>query len=212
MTQQIGIFGTSSMALETRDVAEALGYSVFFVAPDASNSQEWPSECEVVVESDVYLFSNARFVIGIGEGAVRQRIVQRHANTLGFTNLIHPSATFGHGQRQHIETLRGVIVCAGVRLTHNIQVGNFTIFNLNVTVSHDVVMGDYVTLSPQACVLGHVHIQPNVWVGAGAVINQGSVSAPRTIGTNTLVGSGAVVVADCEPNSVYVGVPARKVK
>jgi acetyltransferase-like isoleucine patch superfamily enzyme len=33
-----------------------------------------------------------------------------------------------------------------------------------------------------------------------------------TIGADTIIGSGAVVVKDCEASSVYVGCPARKVR
>jgi len=33
-----------------------------------------------------------------------------------------------------------------------------------------------------------------------------------TIGRGTVVGAGAVVIKDCDPNSLYVGNPARKVK
>ena len=50
------------------------------------------------------------------------------------------------------------------------------------------------------------------WIGAGALINQGNYEAKTMIGENTMIGSGAVVVGDCEANSVYAGVPARKIR
>ena len=50
------------------------------------------------------------------------------------------------------------------------------------------------------------------WIGAGAVVNQGTEQAKRIIGQDTVIGSGAVVTRDCEAHAVYAGVPARKIK
>jgi acetyltransferase-like isoleucine patch superfamily enzyme len=69
-----------------------------------------------------------------------------------------------------------------------------------------------VTISPQACILGNVEIKSGAWIGAGATINQGTNLSKRMIGFNTIIGSGAVVLRDCDADSVYVGVPARKIK
>jgi sugar O-acyltransferase (sialic acid O-acetyltransferase NeuD family) len=212
MTQRIGVFGIGGMARETRDIADALGFSVVFVARNATELNALGATHEVIPESDIGRYSDMPYAIGIGEGAVRKRIAARYGDTLSFLNLIHPSATFGRGQRERVELARGVIVCAGVRLTSDITVGAFTLFNLNATVSHDSIIGDYSTLSPQACVLGNVELKSGVWVGAGATINQGPRDAKRVIGSNTVIGSGAVVLHDCDADSVYAGVPARKLK
>jgi acetyltransferase-like isoleucine patch superfamily enzyme len=57
-----------------------------------------------------------------------------------------------------------------------------------------------------------VHIRSGCWIGTGAAINQGTPHAKLTIGADTTVGSGAVVVKDCDESAVYVGVPARRIK
>ncbi|RKQ58715.1 sugar O-acyltransferase (sialic acid O-acetyltransferase NeuD family) [Vogesella indigofera] len=210
--KRIGIFGTSGMARETRDIAHALGYDAVFVARSAAERAAFSDSGDVILESDVGSYKDMPYVIGVGEGALRAKIAVRHANIIRFGNLIHPSATFGCGQRQHIETRSGVIVCAGVRFTSNISVGDFTLFNLNATISHDSVIADYVTVSPNACILGNVSIGEAAWIGAGTIVNQGSNDRKVTIGKNTLIGSGAVIIADCDADSVYVGVPGRKIK
>jgi sugar O-acyltransferase (sialic acid O-acetyltransferase NeuD family) len=212
MAKRVGIFGTSGMAREARDIAADLGLSVVFVAYNQDELAAFNESDEAILESDVGRFTDMPYVIGIGEGAVRRKVAQRFADKVGFANLIHPAATFGKGQRQQVETRQGVIVCAGARLTSNIVVGDFTIFNINSTVSHDSIIGDFVTVCPQSCVLGNVEVKSGAWIGAGAVINQGTHEAKTTIGENTMIGSGAVVVRDCEANSVYAGVPARKIR
>ena len=46
-----------------------------------------------------------------------------------------------------------------------------------------------------------------VWIGANVTIMPGV-----TIGNGCVVGSGSLVVKDCEPNSMYYGSPAKKIK
>jgi sugar O-acyltransferase (sialic acid O-acetyltransferase NeuD family) len=212
MNKTLGIFGTSGMARETRDIAQELGYSTVFIAYDNAEKQAFGNLGRVILESEIDKDPDMSYVIGIGEGAVRRKIANRYAGKLKFINLIHPSATFGYQQHSQVESKQGVIICAGVRFTNHILVGDFTIFNINSTVSHDTTVGDYTTVSPQACILGNVQVQSGVWIGAGAIINQGTNQVPRIIGANTLIGSGAVVLSDCDPDATYVGVPARRIK
>ncbi len=210
--KQIGIFGTSGMAREAGDIAWALGYEPVYVARDQAELDAYSFSGQVMLECDIDTYLDLGYVIGIGDSSIRQRIAQRYAERLNFVNLIHPTASFGRGQRELIESRRGIIVCAGVRFTNNIQVGDFCIFNLNSTISHDVVIDDCVYVAPGAHVTGNVHIGTRSWIGTGVAINQGNESMKRQIGADTVIGSGAVVVKDCEPNALYIGVPARRIK
>lgn len=209
---RIGIFGTSGMAREAGDIAWELGLEPVYVARDKAELDAYALPGQIILESDIDRYQDIGYVIGIGDNGIRQHIAQRYTGRLRFTNLIHPSASFGKGQRELLEAKRGVIVCAGVRLTNNIQVGNFCIFNLNSTISHDVVIGEFVYVAPGAHVTGNVQIEARAWIGTGVAINQGTESRKRHIGADTTIGSGAVVVSDCEPNAIYVGIPARRIK
>lgn len=212
MIKRIGIFGASGMARETQDIAHDLGYSAVFVVMNLQEIEDLKNGGQdAILESDIDRFSDMPYVIGIGECLARRNIATRLKGKIRFCNLIHPSATFGRSQREHIGSKQGVIVCAGVRITSNISIGNFTIFNINATISHDCIISDYVTVSPQSCILGNVEIKTCAWIGAGAIINQGTKLSKRIIGENTTIGSGSVVLRDCDANSTYVGTPARKI-
>lgn len=52
-----------------------------------------------------------------------------------------------------------------------------------------------------------IHIEKNVWIGAKVAVLSGV-----TIGRGSVIGAGAVVNKSLEPEGVYVGVPARRVK
>jgi acetyltransferase-like isoleucine patch superfamily enzyme len=52
-----------------------------------------------------------------------------------------------------------------------------------------------------------VVLKRNCWIGAGATILPGV-----TVGENAIVGAGAVVTKDVEPNTVVGGIPAKLIK
>ena len=207
----VGIFGASGFAREVADVAEDQGHSPVLIARDQAELDGWTFGGEIILEDDIARYPDMVFSIGIGENEVRERVARRHADR-PFLTLIHSSATFGRRQRAAIEERSGIIVCAGVRFTNNIAVGDFSVFDQNATIAHDVIAEEYVHVAPGACISGNVHLGRGCWIGTGAAINQGDATHKLTVGERTIVGSGAVVAKDCDPDAVYVGVPARRIR
>lgn len=210
--KKLGVFGTSGFAREVADIADELGYEPFLIAKDeaeaASGSDVWP----IVLESNLEQSQETVYALGIGENKIRAKVASRYSGKLKFVNLIHPSATFGKHQVEQIQKREGVIICAGVRFTSNIVVGSYSIFNLNATIGHDVIVEDFVNIAPGAHISGNVWIKQGCWVGTGAVINQGNNEEKLSIGAETTIGSGAVVIKNCDEQAVYVGAPARRIK
>ncbi len=209
---KLGVFGISGFAREVADIADELGYDPFLIAKEKSevdtSSNAWP----VIHECDIDYSQKTVYALGIGENNIRANLADRYLGRLKFVNLIHPSATFGNHQLEQIQERKGVIVCAGVRFTNNIRVGDFSIFNLNATIGHDAIVEDFVNIAPGVHVSGNVWIKRGCWVGTGAVINQGSSQEKLSVGAETTIGSGAVVIKNCDEKAVYVGAPARRIK
>ena len=211
LVKRIGIFGTSGFAREVGDIARDNGFVPIYIAYDKTELLRWNFDDEVVCEDDLSLFSAIPLAIGIGDRVVRERL-ERNFRTHQFPNLVHSTATFGYRQRDGIDKARGVIISAGARLTNNIAVGNFAVFDRNSMVGHDSIIGNFAHLAPGACVSGNVHVGAGSWIGAAAVINQGNGHIKLSIGAGTVIGSGAVVIASCEANAVYAGVPAKRIR
>jgi sugar O-acyltransferase (sialic acid O-acetyltransferase NeuD family) len=81
-----------------------------------------------------------------------------------------------------------VIIRAGANIGHHSKVGSHAFFASGAITGGNVVVGD------------------SALVGLGAVIRDNVC-----IGERCFIGAGAVVVHDTEPDSVYIGVPARRV-
>jgi sugar O-acyltransferase (sialic acid O-acetyltransferase NeuD family) len=208
----LGIFGTSGLAREVNDVALELGYQSVYIARSQADHDGWSFPGDVVLESELDRYPGMQFTIGIGDNKRRQVVAETFGRQLDFVSLIHPAASFGRSQYETVAKSKGVIILAGARFTNNIRIGNFTVVNPNATIAHDVIIDEFVNIAPGANISGNVHISRGCLIGSGAVINQGTNEKKLVIGAETVIGSGAVVTGDCDPNAVYVGVPARRIR
>lgn len=206
--RKLGVFGSSGQARELADLAHLLGYKdIFFI--DFNDSIDNISGREIIPEDEIQKYRINDFIIGIGEGSIRKKIFNKFS-ALNFINLIHPAATFEEGSEQILMNTKGNIFCAGVRVTNNVEIGDFNLFNINSTVSHDCIIEDFVTLSPGVNIAGNVHIFSEVFVGIGATISNGkSIDNKLKIAEKAIVGAGAVVVKDVEANTIVKGIPAK---
>ncbi len=99
------------------------------------------------------------------------------------------------------------IICPGAQTTVNVTFGSCVIVNLNATIGHDCVIGDFATISPGANISGNVTLGKRCYIGTGAAIIEGV-----TICDDVVIGAGAVVVKDITEPGTYVGVPAKRIK
>ena len=60
---------------------------------------------------------------------------------------------------------------------------------------------------PDSDIFGVITVGNNVFIGQNVTILKGV-----HIGNNVVIGAGAIVTKDCEDDSVYAGIPARKIK
>jgi sugar O-acyltransferase (sialic acid O-acetyltransferase NeuD family) len=151
-------------------------------------------------------FPHALMVGGVGSPQTRQHLMEKAADAgFDFATIIHPRVE----RSEWIEIGAGTVICAGNILTTNIVLGRHVQINLDCTVGHDVIMGDYTTLAPGVHVSGCVHLGRRVYVGTGAVIINGTQESPLLIGDDAIIGAGACVTKSVPPGLTVVGVPAR---
>lgn len=140
-------------------------------------------------------------VIGISDPRLRRMLDSKLTNShLKSATLIHPAATV----TDSAEIGAGSVICAGVRLASNVRLGRHVHLNMNCTAGHDAVMGNYVSLFPQAALSGFSIMRDDSTLGSHAVV------LPNvSVGAGATVGAGSVVARDVIDNNVVKGVPAK---
>lgn len=103
----------------------------------------------------------------------------------------------------------GSIICPFVTITSNVKIGRHFHANIYSYIAHDCIVGDFVTLAPGVMCNGNVRIEDGAYIGAGAILRQGTPDKPLVIGAGSTVGMGAVVTRDVQPGSTVVGNPAK---
>jgi len=142
--------------------------------------------------------------VAIADPTIRRRVVSKlEQYGVEFATIIHPTVSI----TEHSKIGRGVIMCLGNLLTTNINIGDFCIFNVYITVGHDTEIHDYVSIMSNTDIGGDVVIGEGCYFGLGCtVINAVNIGAWSTIG------AGSVVVSDIPSEVTAVGVPARVIK
>jgi sugar O-acyltransferase (sialic acid O-acetyltransferase NeuD family) len=99
----------------------------------------------------------------------------------------------------------GSIVLAGCVLTTTVSLGRHVVSMPNVVFTHDDVVEDFATLCAGVVLGGSVRVRSGAYVGMNA-----SIREHRTIGRESVVGMGSVVLGDVPDRQIWYGVPARE--
>ncbi|WP_270321737.1 acyltransferase [Weissella confusa] len=152
-------------------------------------------------------------------------------------NTLAPSIFANGGLRKKILKLSGFKIGSGSRInsgfhfdSNNVWIGNNVVINhffnfFDAGKNAKLIIEDNVFIGPNCHIVAMSHeigtsvqragktyakditIERGAWIGADVKILPGI-----TIGSGCVIGVGSVVTKDTEKDSLYVGVPARKVK
>lgn len=117
-------------------------------------------------------------------------VISPHACVLSDTEIKENVLIFEQAIIQpHVKLGRNIIIRAGANIGHHSVVGD------NCFIASGVVTG------------GNVTFGDSCFIGLGAVIRDNITIADRSF-----IAAGAVVVKDTEPDSVYIGNPAKRIE
>ena len=159
---------------------------------------------EIIELKDKYEIIGGLITIGDNwSRSIVYNAIIKQMPTFEFVNAIHPSVIIG----KNVELGFGVVMMAGVIVNPLAKIGNFTFFATGCQVEHDCIIEDYASVSAGSVMGGYVTI------GKFSAITLGVTILDRlTIGENSVIGSGSLVLKDIPDNVLAHGNPISRVR
>ena len=196
----LAVYGAGGFALQMLDTIEAIrdaGEAVCFV--DDGAADEFHGFPVVRPEG---VGDRVRYAVLIAKPSVRRHVadgLDRFETLTASGAMVSRNAEVGEG---------GVFAHYAV-VEADVRIGRHFHCNVYGFVAHECTIGDFVTFGPRVTCNGNVTIGDMAYIGAGAVIRNGSKEKPLAIGEGAVVGMGAIVTCDVPPGAIVVGTPAR---
>jgi len=145
-------------------------------------------------------------VIAIGDNLKRKKIllkIKKFDKNFKWANIIHPSvvispsAIIGSGN----------MILAGSVISTETKIYNHVSINTGSYIDHNNIFHNFSSTGPGVITGGNVTVGEQSFLGIGSVIKD-----KISIGKNTVIGGKAFVRQNCKSNSVYYGMPAKRIK
>ncbi len=207
--RELLIFGAGGHGKVLLDTARAAGWRVVAVADGAEERRGdtlLRSSINVIgVEEAVGCCRERGALAVVAVGDNRRRAVLFASFVVAgveMASVVHPGAQVS----AHAKIGAGAVIYAGAIVQTGACVGDDVILNTASSVDHDGVVEAHAHVGPGAHLGGCARIGPGAHLGLGALIRDGV-----SVGEWSVVGMGAVVVADVPDHVVAYGCPASVV-
>ena len=208
IAEKIIIVGFSGFGKEVLFLAKRLGVEVQGFLDDSLSVQgeKFAGASVLGCVTQWQEYSDCKFVIAIGNPAVREKI---YNDMLTYGNIYCAySPRTDNAALTYLDQFRQYN-CCGVNERRKTRYANrkHVIINLNCTIGHDSKVGDFATIAPMVAVSGNVNVGRSVEIGTSASVRQG-----LSIGNGAMLGMGSVLTKDMPENVVFFGSPAKCIR
>ncbi len=173
---------------------------VFMDTVEVATNNDFVNGIRLISENE-FDSSLYKVFVAIGDPKIRKSVIDSLPSDTEYFSIIHPTAVISKWATIGV----GSIVTAGTIITTNITIGNHAHLNLNTTIGHDCVIGDFFTTAPGVHISGICNFGECVYFGTNSSVRQ-SIN----ICDNVTIGMGAIVVKNITEQGVYIGNPAKK--
>ena len=138
----------------------------------------------------------------IGNNKIRVNILER-AESLGYQipNYIHPSVIIS----SDVSIGKGVYILLGTHIMPYVTIEDYVMISMGVNIAHHSILKKGSFLSTGVNFGASILAKEYSYIGISSTIMTGL----KELGTNCLIGAGAVVIKDVPDNAVMAGVPAK---
>lgn len=207
----LGIYGSGGLGREVLDLSHAINTvekewkDIVFI--DDFTEESFISGTQVMSFDEFtkrFSVERAKVVIAVGEPKIRQ-VLREKVTSSGYSlqSLVHPTAFVGSGTTIDSGTIIqfGSFISCNVRIDANVLIQSYSSVGHDSIIRSDTVFAAYVAISG-ACEVGE-----RVYIGISVPVRE-----KISIGSDSIVGMGSVVLRDIPEKVVAIGNPARAMK
>ena len=121
-------------------------------------------------------------------------------NKLKIATLIHPKVKIP----EDCKIEEGCIINSGAIITANVCLEKGCCIYNNVTLHHDVHIKSFSFISGNSILCGNVKVGKRTYIGCMVAVRNG-----LSIGENSIIGMGSIVVSDIKDSGIAYGNPAK---
>lgn len=204
----LGIYGSGGQGRDVFDLARAVNaktkrWGDFVFINDFSDGKQVRGKNVMTFDDFKAHFSTdtTEVVIAVGEPAIREILWNKVAQAgYSFATVIHPTVDLP----ETVKIGKGVTIGKNAFISCNVQIGTNVLIQPMVYIGHDTIIGKNSVLASFANCGGNCKIGEKVYIALSVPVRE-----LTSIGDNTIVGMGAVVVRDLPSSVIAMGNPAR---
>lgn len=209
MTKTLYIIGSGGIGghlVSNLDLYGLENHAIYFIDDDINKLNTILFGINVIGNLD-YLMSiseNVDVIIAIASSKLRKVIANRlkQKKNFHFPTIIARNAWVSKG----VIIGDGCIIYPNCSINFGVILENFVIINMNCAIGHNTIIKSFSTLSPSVSTGGFTKILECAEIGIGS-----STIQNITIGENSIVGAGSVIIRIVKENTQIFGVPAQGV-
>ena len=152
------------------------------------------------------LNKNTFGIIGIGSNFLRKKVaekVNKIYKNFNWTTIISKNSTIN----RNVRIGKGSLIVSGSVINTGTKIGEHCLINTSSSIDHDNIFENYSSTGPNVTTGGNVELGQCSHLGIGSTVKN-----QISIGDNTIIGAQSMVLKNCNKNSVYYGIPAKKIR
>ena len=152
------------------------------------------------------LNKNTFGIIGIGSNFIRKKVaedINKIYKNFNWATIISKNSTING----NVKIGKGSLIISAVVINTGTKIGEHCLINTSSSIDHDNTFENYSSTGPGVTTGGNVELGQCSHLGIGSTVKH-----QTSIGDNTIIGAQSLVLKNCNKNSVYYGIPAKKIR
>ena len=152
-------------------------------------------------------YKNIYGIIGVGHNFLRKKIFKEiesvFKKNIKWATIISKNSILNG----NVSVGEGTVIISNSVVNSGTKFGKHCLINTSSSIDHHNSFGNFSSTGPGVVTGGNVKVGEMTHLSIGSTVKNNI-----TIKSNALIGGSSFVNKDCDKNSVYYGVPAKKIK